>query len=669
MPQKISPPSVNQTAVGNDDIQIVGSNNVITRITNFFAGDTEAQRDQRTRRILLNHVENFWVKGILEKSLHGVALLELGIKEDPHAVHYPWAIRRESAPETLPAGTTMLEIFEQIGLGRSLLILGAPGAGKTTMLLELARLLIERARQDAAEPIPMVFNLSSWTEKQSLADWLAAELNAGYTVSKKHAPKLIEGDKLLLLLDGLDEVRPESRAKCVEAINQFRKEHGLTCVAACSRSQEYADLNARLAFDGAIEIQPLTAGQVEAYFERFGGKLAGIRQALQSDPVLQEMAETPLFLSIMTLAYQNQQATGILVSASAEEQRKHIFDTYIDRMFERPGRAQTERFSRPDVLRWLSWLASKMIEYNQSPYLLERMQPDWLPEVGKHRLTTRWGYNQAGTIIFGLIIGLIVGLIGRLIAGSLFGLMIGLSCGLSGGLIGWSLFHLSINTVDSFTWNWRVTATRLSEWLFGGLIFALTIWLGGMISILGEPIGELMRNLKRWFEDWYYLWLYGIIVGLIVVLIAGFGFGLILGLDMGFHVREVAWITFPGQRLYLSKRNSFIFLISWLIFGLIDGLFAWLILTGKLFDWVIAGLIFGLVFGLVFGLRFGGFTIIQHYTLRILLNISNLLPWKLIPFLDYCTDLVFLRRVGGGYIFIHRMLMEHFADMCPADEK
>ena len=29
----------------------------------------------------------------------------------------------------------------------------------------------------------------------------------------------------------------------------------------------------------------------------------------------------------------------------------------------------------------------------------------------------------------------------------------------------------------------------------------------------------------------------------------------------------------------------------------------------------------------------------------------------------HCVDLIFLRRVGGGYIFIHRLLMEHFAEM------
>ena len=35
----------------------------------------------------------------------------------------------------------------------------------------------------------------------------------------------------------------------------------------------------------------------------------------------------------------------------------------------------------------------------------------------------------------------------------------------------------------------------------------------------------------------------------------------------------------------------------------------------------------------------------------------------IVPFLDHCVDLIFLRRVGGGYIFVHRLLMEHFAEM------
>jgi hypothetical protein len=273
---------------------------IIQKFFNIFNNDAESL-ERRNRRILLGHVENAWIKGVLDASLHGAALLDLGIKQDPEAVtKYPWAIKKESTDETLPAGTSMLEIFDSIGMGRSLLILGAPGSGKTTMLLELARQLIARAREDVTYPIPMVFNLASWTEKLTLADWLAQELNNLYSVPRKTAPDWVKGNKLLLLLDGLDEVRHDSRAKCVEAINDFRKEHGLTSLAVCSRSQDYADLNAKLVFEGAIDIQPITDSQIANYLSSFNDDLvAEVKWVFNKDSVLREVIQTPLMLRIM----------------------------------------------------------------------------------------------------------------------------------------------------------------------------------------------------------------------------------------------------------------------------------------------------------------------------------------------------------------------------------
>jgi predicted NACHT family NTPase len=51
-------------------------------------------------------------------------------------------------------------VFDRLGGG--LLILGAPGSGKTTALLELARHLLDKAEADEHQPIPVVFNLVSW---------------------------------------------------------------------------------------------------------------------------------------------------------------------------------------------------------------------------------------------------------------------------------------------------------------------------------------------------------------------------------------------------------------------------------------------------------------------------------------------------------------------------
>lgn len=36
---------------------------------------------------------------------------------------------------------------------------------------------------------------------------------------------------------------------------------------------------------------------------------------------------------------------------------------------------------------------------------------------------------------------------------------------------------------------------------------------------------------------------------------------------------------------------------------------------------------------------------------------------NIIRFLDYATERIFLRKVGGGYIFIHRLLQDYFAEL------
>ncbi len=41
------------------------------------------------------------------------------------------------------------------------------------------------------------------------------------------------------------------------------------------------------------------------------------------------------------------------------------------------------------------------------------------------------------------------------------------------------------------------------------------------------------------------------------------------------------------------------------------------------------------------------------------------MPWNYARFLDYAAERILLRKVGGGYIFIHRLLMEYFASLEP----
>jgi hypothetical protein len=39
------------------------------------------------------------------------------------------------------------------------------------------------------------------------------------------------------------------------------------------------------------------------------------------------------------------------------------------------------------------------------------------------------------------------------------------------------------------------------------------------------------------------------------------------------------------------------------------------------------------------------------------------MPFNFIKFLDECARLILLKKVGGGHIFIHRMLLDYFAEL------
>ena len=74
------------------------------------------------------------------------------------------------------------------------------------------------------------------------------------------------------------------------------------------------------------------------------------------------------------------------------------------------------------------------------------------------------------------------------------------------------------------------------------------------------------------------------------------------------------------------------------------------------------GLFYGLVGGLAFGLRLGGAAYLQHLALRLLLWRNDLAPLDYVRFLNYAAERILLPKVGGGYILVHRTLMEHFAE-------
>jgi hypothetical protein len=178
-------------------------------------------------------------------------------------------------------------------------------------------------------------------------------------VPEKIATVWVADDRILPLLDGLDEVAAEHRLACLTAINAFRKERAksLLGLVVTSRVTEYEALAAQLRLRGAVLLQPLLPEQIEAYLDSAGSQLAGVRLALQADPILRELAKSPLLLSTMSLAYQGASAELLPTTGSLDERRAHIFAPMSSRCSNGGARLPATRDSKRSTA-WGGWRLS-----------------------------------------------------------------------------------------------------------------------------------------------------------------------------------------------------------------------------------------------------------------------------------------------------------------------
>ena len=319
------------------------------------AGDSVSMRQLEE---LLKRVDEFWIDGVLDRSAPDACELYLNKESRPDAINDPFEGVVEYATnerEVVGAGKRTSDLYHD--LQKRMLILGQPGSGKTTTLLQLTRELIEAANRDPTHPIPVVFNLSTWCESQSLADWLKQELNEEYFVPTRVAETWLKDFEVILVLDGLDEVRSESRADCLIAINDFLGSTGATGIAVTSRFEEYSGLGEKLKLGGAIHLQPLSKQQVMDFIDAGGDRPQVLKGLVEQNEQLQSLAQSPLMLTIMSEVYSSSDsvvADGHF--ATAEQSQHNLFEQCVERMFRRRGRQQPV-FERDETESWLKWAA------------------------------------------------------------------------------------------------------------------------------------------------------------------------------------------------------------------------------------------------------------------------------------------------------------------------
>ncbi|MUG99774.1 NACHT domain-containing protein [Scytonema sp. UIC 10036] len=649
------------------------------------------------------------VKSRLNQSLHNRIYIVQDTQQNPSQIELPWSseIKVGSKPKVRLTNTEITAVYDQSDIAGRLLILGEPGIGKTTMLLKLAEQLVNRAKNDPVHPIPVLFSLSSWkNDNQNIKDWLIDQLKDKYGVRKDIGKGLVDNQEIISLLDGLDELAAERQEKCVVKINEFLHPSSWSnSVVVCSRIEEYQRYQTLLQLNNSLELCPFTPEQVYQYLQSTDN--LQLWDSISQDADLNQLTRTPLLLNIIVLSAQEISLQTWQQFQSSEERQSYLFDGYIRRMLKRKYEGRQPK--QENTKRWLGWLAQRLIDDSVTEFLIERIQPTLLKNKIQKLVYNLIVWGVIGMLIFGLLMGIFVGvvsvfsplkelktLIYRQIVGLIFGLFFGLISGLISGLIYGLVGEFiekkiektvilinPLKNLNKIIIKWLVYGliyglifgliTGLIYGLIYGLIFGLIagLFFGLFFELIGDKI-QAIETLKFYLNKFFIGLILWLIIGVILWLITGvingliFGVitGLIYGLIYGLNGLEIENKNTPNQGIRQSLINTIILLFATsLPFSLLSFISIKIARNEMNFNELLIGsFMFGLFFGMLVGITRSGTPAIKHFVLRVILSFNGYAPWNYAKFLDYCTERLFLQRVGGGYRFIHDLLRQHFAN-------
>ena len=373
---------------------------------------------------------------------------------------------------------------------------------------------------------------------------------------------------------------------------------------------------------------------------------------------------------------------------------------------------ERQPYAREDAERWLAWLARGMRRHGQSEFWIEKLQPSWLTSS-----LQRLAYVLMFSLILGLACALIMGAFYKVAArlypdageavdqGLLIWLFIQYPIWLltiaylerrsAGSLApvtrGWRAFGRATTHILAFwllwlvwpavewirgIWDLQNLPLRVQGFVMTGLVSSMFAGIVGSrrsVTFDIQPVESLGLSWRKALEGalWglpagFCLWLlvfgFGRLDYLLSHLVHAAEVGAILG---GLRPRIVETKVRPNQGIRLSVRNAFLpsAALSLVYGATVLGFTVWMEEGISFADAVLFALGCAVTIFYCLSSWFGGMDVLKHYLVRLILASTRQLPGGCVRFLDYATELGFLQKVGGGYMFIHRYLLEHFAEM------
>jgi predicted NACHT family NTPase len=139
-------------------------------------------------------------------SRHSLMLDPAG-REHPVNLHFDKVtspLRNHGGPPTGDL-VSVADYFQSLS-PRRLVVLGAPGSGKTVLAMELQVRLLELRAQVQIDPLPVLVTAASYESGKTWVSWLAGHLAQRYVLPEGAVERPITDGRILPLIDGVDEL-------------------------------------------------------------------------------------------------------------------------------------------------------------------------------------------------------------------------------------------------------------------------------------------------------------------------------------------------------------------------------------------------------------------------------------------------------------------------------